>query len=114
MNEPIDSLRTYRGLSTRTWKPPLRRTPEGIDYLFHGLASEVGEVSALRKRQIRDGMPLREFTERLAAELGDCLWYLDRIAEEHGLSLGEVALVNVRKLADRLERGVLKGEGDHR
>jgi len=46
--------------------------------------------------------------------LGDVLWYLAQVCTEINLSLDEVAEANIAKLLDRLERGVIKGDGDNR
>jgi len=85
-------------------------------YPFLGLAGETGEVLEKMKKFIRDGSEGDEdkLKEDLAKELGDVLWYLANIASDRGLSLREIARINLQKLADRQERGVLRGSGDSR
>ena len=102
-------------------------------YLLFGLVAEVGELAdkvakAKRKEVItidgdeifhtsNDGtIPLvfEEFTESFIKELGDVLWFVALIAKHAGLSLEEVAQLNLDKLADRAKRGVIVGEGDNR
>jgi len=55
-------------------------------------------------------------TERLdlAKEVGDVLWYVALTARELGLTLQDVATLNLEKLMSRLQRGTLKGKGDER
>ena len=65
----------YLPLALRTWTAPLRGTPEGTAYLLWGLDSELGEVSAVFKRMLRDGTPLDVAQDRFDDELGDVLWY---------------------------------------
>ncbi len=48
--------------------------PHGVNYPALGLAGEVGEVSELIKKSIRDNAPLD--IQKLKLELGDVLWYL--------------------------------------
>lgn len=88
--------------------------PEDLarEYCIIGLASEVGEVAALIKRSIRDGISIDR--DKMRAELGDVLWYLSMLATESGLSLTEVAIENLRKLGKRKVDGTLKGSGDVR
>lgn len=81
-----------------------------------GLAGEAGEVAEKIKKVLRDGggvMSDEKKTE-IEKELGDVLWYVSQIATELGLSLDRVATVNIEKLLSRLDRGVIKGDGDDR
>lgn len=50
----------------------------------------------------------------LGKELGDCMWMLSALAGDLGYGLGEVAQMNVEKLRDRANRGVIRGSGDQR
>jgi NTP pyrophosphatase (non-canonical NTP hydrolase) len=50
----------------------------------------------------------------LKDELGDCAWYLAVLASMAGLTLDEVLVRNLEKLASRAERGVIQGSGDTR
>jgi len=87
-----------------------------IIYPTLGLVNEAGEVAGKIKKVFRDkgGEISEETREALKAELGDVLWYLAQICTEMELSLDEVAEANIKKLYDRLERGVIRGDGDHR
>lgn len=81
-----------------------------------GLAGEAGEVCEHVKKTIRDdgGRLSQKRRRKLEKELGDVLWYVAALASELDLDLGEVAALNVDKLTDRKQRGVLHGEGDER
>lgn len=85
-------------------------------YLSMGLAGESGEVIEKLKKVVRNdgGAVSAEKREDLKKELGDVLWYLSQLAKTLGLSLADVAETNIKKLADRAERGVIKSEGDSR
>lgn len=87
-----------------------------LSYVALGLAGEAGEIANKVKKIIRDdnGVPTSTVEADLAAELGDVLWYLTRLADEIGYSLETIAAANLLKLADRKQRGVLKGSGDTR
>lgn len=86
-------------------------TPLALAYCALGLGGEAGEYSEKIKKYIRDGTLIKGLA---AKELGDVLWYLTRSANELGYSLHDIAEINVLKLTDRKERGVLKGSGDER
>lgn len=64
-----------------------------------GIAEEAGEAVGVVKRHIGYGEPLDR--EKLVRELGDLLWYLARAADEVGVTLDQVAEVNVAKLRAR-------------
>ena len=104
----------YQKKSRVTAKYPAIGHP--IIYPMLGLVNEAGEVAGKVKKVFRDkgGDISPETREALKAELGDVLWYLAQVSTELGLSLDEVAEHNIAKLYDRLERGVIKGDGDNR
>lgn len=86
-------------------------------YPAFALAEEAGEVAGkiakfVRKsRQETDSEKLRI---DVGKELGDVLFQLSETARQFGFTLQEIAEMNVEKLVDRKERGVLVGEGDNR
>jgi len=87
-----------------------------IVYPTLGLANEAGEVAGKVKKIFRDrgGVITDADREALALELGDVLWYVSELCTRLGIPLGEVAAMNIAKLADRAARGVISGDGDHR
>ena len=82
------------------------------EYLVAGLAGEVGELASIFAKHWR-GDGYFKFTPA-AAELGDVLWFVAMLAKELGYDLSDVAQNNLNKLADRANRGKLKGNGDNR
>lgn len=91
-------------------------TDHPIIYPTLGLANEAGEVAGKIKKIFRDrqGVITDADREALALELGDVLWYLAEICTRLGIRLEDVAAANIAKIADRMSRGVLTGEGDYR
>jgi NTP pyrophosphatase (non-canonical NTP hydrolase) len=87
-------------------------TKHALEYLTLGLSSEVGELNGkVAKYYRKDGVyPRAEVLD----ELGDVLWFVSELARVHNTSLQVLAEKNLSKLADRQERGVLKGNGDNR
>lgn len=81
-----------------------------------GLADEAGEVLGTIKKLYRDhdGEKDPEFYGRILKEMGDVYWYLAMLADELGIASSEIISANVKKLQDRAERGVLRGDGDNR
>lgn len=81
------------------------------------LAGEAGEVAEKVGKMLRGDyvdMEPEEFNRMIARELGDVLWYIAAFARDLGWTLEEVADENLAKLADRGDRGVLRGSGDDR
>jgi NTP pyrophosphatase (non-canonical NTP hydrolase) len=62
-----------------------------------GLAGEAGELLSEYKKHLRDGDAHRLFSERVAEELGDLLWYISTVATKFGLQLEDVATKNICK-----------------
>lgn len=88
---------------------------EGDERLFEntlGLVGEAGEVAEKIKKLIRDK---DRFTpEEIIKELGDVVFYVTALANIYSFGLQHVIDLNVQKLDDRQERGVLQGNGDNR
>jgi len=91
-----------------------------ILYPAMGLAGEAGEaLDKVKKNWRNHGLTNgKEYSAEqrlaLAKELGDNLWYISATAQELGYTMEEIAQLNLDKLFDRHERGVLKSEGDNR
>ena len=87
--------------------------PHSADqYLIAGLAGEVGELASLFAKYWRGDCDFNR--DHVAAELGDILWFIAMLAERLDTDLSTIAQGNLTKLADRAERGKLKGNGDNR
>ena len=96
----------------QSWKFALD-SAKNNEYLFNGLAGEVGEVCSLRAKAIRDGYS-DNYTEMLKKELGDVLWFVSSIAKMYDIPLSDVAMYNINKLYSRQQRNVIGGSGDER
>jgi NTP pyrophosphatase (non-canonical NTP hydrolase) len=93
---------------------------ENLCYPAMKLAGEAGEYCDKVGKRWRNtgsmasqGLSPAEI-EEYAKELGDVLWYIAASASELGLAMEQIAQLNLKKLADRKERGVIKGAGDNR
>ena len=64
-----------------------------------GLAEEAGEVLSHVRKHVMRGRALDR--EAVALELGDALWCLTVVADTLGISLDDVARLNVEKLRSR-------------
>lgn len=104
----------YQEKSRKTAKYP----DAGKNYIYPtlGLAGEAGEVAEKIKKVMRDkgGVVDDATREDIKKELGDVLWYITQLGTELGISLDDVAESNIKKLYDRMDRGVLGGNGDNR
>jgi NTP pyrophosphatase (non-canonical NTP hydrolase) len=87
-----------------------------LQYTSMGLAGEIGEVLGKLAKVYRDKNGELDFETKMAvlSEIGDCEWFLAALTHELGFTLGEVAQMNLTKLASRKARGTLSGSGDQR
>ena len=93
-----------------------------IIYPALGLAGETGEVVEVVKKLLRDddvsfsghNTISDEKRVQIAHELSDVLWYLSQLSKDLGLTLNDIANINIEKLRSRQKRGVLGGSGDKR
>jgi NTP pyrophosphatase (non-canonical NTP hydrolase) len=87
-----------------------------LQYAITGLVGEAGELANQLKKILRDDnmiiTPTRQ--DALVKELGDVLWYISNVADELGVSLDDVAVLNLGKLSKRQNAGNLQGSGDNR
>jgi NTP pyrophosphatase (non-canonical NTP hydrolase) len=99
----------YQKESRKTWK--VNYNNDFIRAIL-GLVGETGEIAEKLKKEYRDNKVIKK--EDMCKELGDCLYYIARIAEYYDLTLEEVAFMNIKKLFDRQKRNKIHGSGDNR
>lgn len=83
------------------------------DALLAGLVGEVGELASLFARTHRGDNREIDRTKVLY-ELGDILYHISELSTHFGFSIEQVAQANQTKLADRMQRHVIRGSGDTR
>lgn len=129
-------LDLYQGLAIRSAIYPGKGTPFGLMYAALGLA-EAGEVQNKVKKLFRDdgilyfdktwhedederavNVVMRhvsdERKQQIVKELGGVLWYVAAVCQELNINMSEVAVTNLKEIADRAKRGTLSGDGDNR
>lgn len=108
------NLNEYQTLALRTANPKERENE--LFHLILGLCGEAGEIAEKMKKIIRDKD--NDFSkidkDDLTKELGDVLWHIAVTADYFDIKLETVGAVNIEKLASRLKRGVIMGDGDNR
>ena len=85
-------------------------------YYVLGIAGETGELVEKIKKHFRDDYGVMTEAKKLEIikEMGDCLWYHARLADDLGIKFNVVADMNIEKLLDRKERNKIHGNGDDR
>ena len=83
--------------------PIFETRPDALAILGLGIAGEAGEVADYIKKVLGHGHIFNR--EKLAKEIGDCLWYCAVLANQIGYSLNEVAQMNADKLQARYPNG---------
>ena len=103
------TMNAYQQQAAKTAVYPYEKADQ---YLIAGLAGEVGELASIFAKHWRGDGDLNH--DHAKAELGDILWFVAMLADELGYDLSTIAANNLDKLADRANRGKLKGNGDDR
>lgn len=85
--------------TSSTYEDPLRE----LSVIALGLAGESGEVAEMVKKHLGHGHVLDK--TKLVKELGDVLFYLDWAATHMGITLAEVAQINMDKRLERYPHG---------
>jgi len=83
-------------------------------YPIASLMVEAAELSDLFVKPMLRGDDRVIEREEIIAEAGDVLWNLAMVLRDNGVDLEEVACYNLKKLHDRLDRGVIQGSGGNR
>lgn len=99
---------TVRPLTLREYQTKVDSTDERKRLLVSllGLIGEIGDIQTVLKRRLElRGYP--RFSQDLAEEIGDTLWYLASLASRQGLSLETIALENVAKAESLHSQGKL-------
>ena len=84
------------------------------------ISSEAGELAGKYSKLLRGDRLLESMESdphvrtEVLFERGDILWGLAALAYEMGVPLSVVATMNLQKLDDRKDRGVIRGSGDSR
>lgn len=102
MSKILEKYEEFCGRTDRTYSCPDHVSK--MHYLM-GLVAEVGEVSALFQKAIREDKTLDVYINReeFMDEMGDVLWYFTRLANSHGLSIQNIMNHNRFKLNTREE-----------
>lgn len=110
------TLNEYQDRALTTAIHPANTPEDAFVYRALGLNGEAGEVAEHAKKMMRDDAYIftRVRRREVAKELGDVLWYVATTAQACGMSLGEIAQINLDKLASRKGRDMLHGAGDNR
>lgn len=112
-------LNLYQHIAGKSAIYPGKGHTTGLMYVGLKLNGEAGEFAehvgkALRDDDLWNSAIREDRREALIKEIGDVLWYLGAACTELGITLGEAAETNLRKLCDRTERDALRGSGDER
>lgn len=96
--ENVSTLDGYQVEARRTINRALPSDQRLLDAAA-GLAEEAGEVLSHVRKHVMRGKPLDR--NAVTLELGDALWCLSIAADTLGVSLQDVARLNIEKLRSR-------------
>lgn len=113
INEELGLYRMmqFEEYQQKSWRYALDTSKNPL-YLFTNLAGEVGELSSLVAKSVRDKHDID--MDKFVKEAGDVLWMLSAICTYYGVYLDDVATTNLKKLEERKQRNTISGSGDNR
>lgn len=93
---------TYQGLAQRTANKSLSVKEKVLNGVM-GMCGESGEAIDIVKKHAAQGHELD--VGHLIEEAGDCLWYIAELCSALGVSMDDVANINIEKLKKRYPQG---------
>jgi NTP pyrophosphatase (non-canonical NTP hydrolase) len=114
--EELADFDIYQSLALRTASPQSTESETTLlTSAALGLSGESGEIADHVKKIVYHGHPLDEETrDKIAKEIGDILWYCAMGSRGIGVSLAEIARMNVAKLRKRYPSGFSTEESINR
>jgi NTP pyrophosphatase (non-canonical NTP hydrolase) len=112
MRDHIAPRLTFNQYQEEAQKTAIYPEDKALEYLSLGLASEAGELTGKIAKWYRKDNTFPQL--EVIDELGDILWFVSELARFLDTDLSAVADLNRKKLASRMQRGVIKGSGDNR
>ena len=111
MKYPLASIALYLDP-----QPERVGAPHSVDKHLRAITTEASAMAGIVKKAIRDndGFLSSAGQDKLALHLYRTIWLLDLLCDRFSTSRYAVMSKNLDKLADRKQRGVLKGSGDNR
>lgn len=85
-----------------------------LGHATHGLFSEAGEVAGAYQKFYRGDYDEEELKNRLSKELGGLMYYISQVCNIEGLRLANILVENRDILIDRMNRNMIRGDGDER
>lgn len=97
----VVDLGEFQREANRTDQRPGRDDEAALLFPVIGLSSEIGSLVRHVKKRLRDQDAYELFSDEVADELGDVLWYVANLAEKLGFDLDQIAERNLRKISGR-------------
>ena len=114
----MEKVTDFNAYGERALATSLTQTLDKANFTYpvFGICGEAGEIAEKVKKIIRDKNNVLTENDKLeiSKELGDVLWYINRMAWSMDRTLEDIANLNLEKLESRQKRGVLSGNGDNR
>lgn len=101
MDKTEMTLNEYAALARRTQNRELSGVEREM-HALHGLSAEVGEIHSIYQK-VYQGHGLND--HEIMLELGDLLWFAVEMCDVMGVTLEDVARMNIEKLKRRYPQG---------